>query len=306
MDLSSLLLDEDEPAEDIGLHQAAYAGDAAELRRLLQLPHYRSAINRRLRLLGVTPLRLAVSGDSLECVCCLLEHGAEVDLTDMKGQTPLFVAVKDQHLECARLLLRRGASPDGSADNLSTPLGQCCQSGWLPGVQLLLAVGADPERGLLRGGPVPALPLHTAAVYHHLDCFLALLLAGSQADPARRPRVPADAVSRVSLPHALLRHRCSVEFIELLYEFGGNLWQLNSRGLLAWEAEPDSLLVKPLKQLAGTPHSLQNLCRLRVRRWLGRRRLPLLARLPLPPAVISYLIYSDTIRLVKFGTFRFS
>ena len=38
---------------------------------------------------------------SLECVRCLLDHGAEVDMTDMKGQTPLFVAVKDQHLECA-------------------------------------------------------------------------------------------------------------------------------------------------------------------------------------------------------------
>ena len=43
-----------------------------------------------------------------------------------------------------------------------------------------------------------------------------------------------------------------------------------------------------------------------MRRCVGRRRLPLLARLPLPQSVISYLIYSDTIRLVKFGTFRFS
>ena len=42
------------------------------------------------------------AADSLECVRCLLDLGAEVDLTDMKGQTPLFVAVKDQHLECAR------------------------------------------------------------------------------------------------------------------------------------------------------------------------------------------------------------
>ncbi|XP_037078451.1 ankyrin repeat and SOCS box protein 1-like [Pollicipes pollicipes] len=306
MDLSSLLIDMEEPAEDIRLHQAAYSGHLDTLRQLLQQAKYRQGINKQLRLLGVSPLRLAVSGDSPECVSCLLDHGAEVDLTDMKAQTPLFVAVKDQHLECARVLLERGACPNGSAENLSTPLAQCCQAGWLPGVQILLSFGADPEVGLLRGGLLPSLPLHTAAVYHHLDCFLALLLAGSLADPARRPRVPADAVRQVSLPHAVLKYRCSVEFVELLYEFGGNLWQLNGGGLLAWEAEPDSLLVKPIKQLAGTPHSLQNLCRLLLRRQLGRRQLARLAQLPLPKPVVKYLIYSDTIRLVQFGTFRFS
>ena len=65
MDLSSLLLDEEEPAEEIGLHQAAYAGDVAALRLLLRRTQHRQAVNRPLRLLGVTPLRLAVSGGSL-------------------------------------------------------------------------------------------------------------------------------------------------------------------------------------------------------------------------------------------------
>ena len=56
----------------------------------------------------------------------------------------------------------------------------------------------------------------------------------------------------------------------------------------------------------GTPHSLQSLCRLLLRRRLDRRRLSLLARLPLPPPVISFLVHADTVRLVRFGTFRFS
>ena len=49
-----------------------------------------------------------------------------------------------------------------------------------------------------------------------------------------------------------------MEFIELLYEFGGNLWQPDGRGRRAWEAEPDSLLAKPLRQLAGTDRRRQH------------------------------------------------
>lgn len=340
MDFSNLLFDLDDPPETTLLHRAAYTGDIETLAAaasttsasdFTDLPFscdgsasadyllgdsFDLLINRRLSLLGATPLRLAVSGDRSACVRWLLEHGADVDLTDVKEQTPLFVAVKEQHIDCTRILLEFGADPNGSAKHLSTPLSQCCQTGWLPGVQLLLMYGADAEIGLLRNPSIPMLPLYTAAVNHHLDCFLALLLAGCRANPLSLSdtgdsnsdsTTGTSGTDHVSIPHALLRHNCAVEFAELLYQFGGNLWQRDRSGRRAWEVEPTAVHVTLFKRMAGTPQSLFNMCRLSVRSQVLAcgHDLSAVASLPLPPFLRRSLLYTDTTSLVQFGNNRF-
>jgi len=52
----------------------------------------------------------------------LLEHGADVNVPDIKAQTPLTMAVKNRHLNCVHALLVAGANPNGDARSLCSPL----------------------------------------------------------------------------------------------------------------------------------------------------------------------------------------
>ena len=61
---------------------------------------------------------VAIAAGNVEAIKCLVKHGAEVDLTDVKAQTPLFVAIVNQHWESARALLEAGADPNGSDRNM--------------------------------------------------------------------------------------------------------------------------------------------------------------------------------------------
>ncbi len=65
----------------------------------------------------------------VESIKVLLDHGAQVDKTDVKAQTPLFVAMVNQHWECGQILLDADADPNGNEKNLCTPLAVMAQRG---------------------------------------------------------------------------------------------------------------------------------------------------------------------------------
>ena len=73
-----------------------------------QLLNFESA---RRRLLGVTPLMLAVEGGAFHQVQELLQKGADPNLQDVSGNTALMRAVEKQNLPMVQILLRRGAWP---------------------------------------------------------------------------------------------------------------------------------------------------------------------------------------------------
>jgi uncharacterized protein len=122
-----------------GLHEAVYANDLPEVKRLIAA----GADVRAANLLGATPMMLAaVTGDT-PMIRTLLDAGADPDSTNDEGQTALMVVARTGNVESARLLLRKGADLNateqwGGQDALMWAAAQ-----GQPGmIQLLLSKGA--------------------------------------------------------------------------------------------------------------------------------------------------------------------
>ncbi|KAL8608038.1 hypothetical protein ACOMHN_023854 [Nucella lapillus] len=208
------------------------------------------------------------TGGHTDCVERLLDHGAIVDLPDVKGQTPLLVAVAHRHHACARALLARGAHPDGDAKNCSTPLSHAAMLGQLDMVELLLHYNAELDLRRLGafGQPFTVDPLQLAVGYQHYHCAKLLLSQGAQ--------------PLTSFPyHTLVIQSIHWQFAELLHEFGVALWVRNKQGRYPWEITPRSRgsevtegqgqgLREFLERVRGYPRSLKSSCRLSVWSWI--------------------------------------
>lgn len=176
------------------------------------------------------PLHAAVSKGHLNCLQVLLAHGALVDCVDVKAQTPLFTAVRGKYLDCVLALLRAGANPNGSSSNNCSPVLTAAQEGDVEILKELLQCGAEVNsrsKVLLwtSRARVSSGPLYLAAVYGHLECFRLLLLYG--ADPDYNC-TNANLLSSLKQPKTVLemclRHGCSVEYVQLLIDFGANVY----------------------------------------------------------------------------------
>jgi ankyrin repeat protein len=88
------------------LHQAAYSGDAAEVRRLIAA----GADPRAANLFGATPIQLAAARGDAAVIRVLLDAGVNVDSPNAEGQTALMAVVRTGSLEAAQLLVKRGAN----------------------------------------------------------------------------------------------------------------------------------------------------------------------------------------------------
>ncbi|XP_030595855.1 ankyrin repeat and SOCS box protein 12a [Archocentrus centrarchus] len=224
--------EEDEDGEQCQALNNAVSGDnAALLSELLSQENYRKSINARSGWgVPVTPLRTAAALGHLRCLELLLEHGAEVDSLDVKAQTPLFTAVSGKHLDCVVALLKAGADPNGSQYNNCSPVLTAAREGDVDILRELLRFGAEvdvrpkvPEWAsnatACRG------PLYISAVYGHLDCFKLLLLHG--ANPNYNC-TDEKMLARIKQPKTVLevclRYGCGVEYIQLLIDFGADVY----------------------------------------------------------------------------------
>ncbi|KAL0625025.1 Ankyrin repeat and SOCS box protein 1 [Plecturocebus cupreus] len=301
-----------EHCEDTRLHDAAYVGDLQTLRSLLQEESYRSRINEKsvwcCGWLPCTPLRIAATAGHGNCVDFLIRKGAEVDLVDVKGQTALYVAVVNGHLESAQILLEAGADPNGSRHHRSTPVYHASRVGRADILKALIRYGADvdvnhhltpdvPPRFSRRLTSLVVCPLYISAAYHNLQCFRLLLLAGANPDFNCNGPVNTQGFYRGSpgcVMDAVLRHGCEAAFVSLLVEFGANL------NLVKWESlgpesrgrrkvDPEALQI--FKEARSVPRTLLSLCRVAVRRTLGKYRLHLIPSLPLPDPIKKFLLH---------------
>jgi hypothetical protein len=89
------------------LHYAAGNGFLDACHRLLA--ESTLEFNLRAGRCRMTPIHLAAQNGRLECVRCLIEHGADVNLADNQGFTPLYAASLSGRYECAELLEEHGA-----------------------------------------------------------------------------------------------------------------------------------------------------------------------------------------------------
>ncbi|XP_028848100.1 ankyrin repeat and SOCS box protein 1 [Denticeps clupeoides] len=300
-----------EQCEDMRLHNAAYVGDMATLRRLLEEDSFKQRINEKsvwcCGWLPCTPLRIAATAGHSDCVAFLIDRGAEVDLVDVKGQTALYVAVVNGHLDCVRILLEAGADPNGSRHHRSSPGYHAARVGRVDILKELIRFNADVDvnhqlgpRPLFSARTLNTLvvcPLYISAAYHHLQCFRLLLQAGADPDYNYTGPVSREALGRglaSCLLDAVLRHGCEPAFVSLLLEHGAN------PALVPWE-EPDSdamgrgkvnpEALRLYQEARRVPRRLTHLCRVAVRRAMGKQRLRNITSLPLPDSIKSFLLH---------------
>uniref|UniRef100_G3Q3P5 SOCS box domain-containing protein n=1 Tax=Gasterosteus aculeatus aculeatus TaxID=481459 RepID=G3Q3P5_GASAC len=319
--------EDDEDAEQCqALNDAVSSDNASLLSELLSQESHRRSINARSGWgVPVTPLRRAAALGHLRCLELLLEHGAEdclpeaagsklkaeinplfttwqhvdnVDSLDVKAQTPLFTAVSGKHLDCVVALLKAGADPNGSQHNNCTPLLTAAREGHVDLLRQLLRFGAEvdarpkvPEWAsnatACRG------PLYISAAYGHLDCFKVLLLHGANPD---YNCTDGKVLARIKQPKTVLevclRYGCGVEYIQLLVDFGADVYLPTL--IIDKTTKQNEALVLLLKERVF-PKTLMSQTRLAIRRYLPfADKEPAINNLDVPLILRKYLKHESS------------
>ncbi|KAE8414543.1 ankyrin repeat-containing domain protein [Aspergillus pseudocaelatus] len=115
---------------------------------------------------GYAPIHGAVSGDFIEILQLLLDHGAflETPTIQPEGKNALHFSVTCRRLNSLKILLERGADPNALMIERVTPLHLAAAANWIPGIELLMEhnVFIDARDSLLH-----ETPLHKAARNRH-------------------------------------------------------------------------------------------------------------------------------------------
>uniref|UniRef100_A0A667X467 Ankyrin repeat and SOCS box protein 12 n=2 Tax=Myripristis murdjan TaxID=586833 RepID=A0A667X467_9TELE len=287
--------EEDEDNEQCqALNRAVSSDDAALLSELLSQENYRRYINTRSGWgIPVTPLRTAAALGHLRCLELLLEHGAEIDCLDVKAQTPLFTAVSGKHLDCVVALLKAGADPNGSQYNNCSPVLTAAREGDVDVLLELLRFGAEVDvRPKVPDWASNATacrgPLYISAVYGHLDCFKLLLLHG--ANPNYNC-TDEKMLARIKQPKTVLemclRYGCGVEYIQLLIDFGADVYLPTL--IIDKTTKQNEAVVLLLKERV-CPKTLMSQTRLAIRRYLSfTNKEPAIDSLDIPLILKNYL-----------------
>ncbi len=143
------------------LHEAAYGGDLAEVRRLVASGTPVDARAESESWLGSTALQRASARGHLDIAQWLLKAGADPNVANRRGYAPLHVAAS---LAVAAALLDAGADVNAHTADGDTPLMLAAHAGDVARVRLLLARGADVNlRGLGKS------PFATSALAYAVD-----------------------------------------------------------------------------------------------------------------------------------------
>ncbi len=171
-----------------------------------------------------TPLFVAASNGSLQCVLLLLEAGAERDKGRVDiGATPLLIAAGKGHLEVVRLLVESGANKDqGTTDDGMAPLFAAADQGHLEVVQFLVESGANKDQGTTDTGSTPLL---IAAHKGHLEVVQFLVESGANTNQG--------TTDDGTTPLSIAAQNGHLEVVRFLVESGAN----NEQGQLPIEYE---------------------------------------------------------------------
>ncbi|CAL8242527.1 unnamed protein product [Merluccius merluccius] len=270
----SSLCDTGSWADRTALHEAASQGRALQLQRLLEGG---AAPVNMVTVDHITALHEACIQAHPNCVRMLLEAGAQVDVRTIQGSTPLCHACAAGSLACVKLLLKRGA--DVNPRPPAAPLHEACVRGNVDIVRLLITKGAELEACDTDHTP----PLHAACAKGHVDVALELLNAGANVNSSKS--------EETSLHHAA--RGGAADLINLLVDFGGNTQARDRHGRKPVDyAAASSPAEACLKAYGSTPLSLQQLCRIRMRKTMGRRGLEVIGQLDTSYIIRGYLRYA--------------
>src|SRR5687767_9731320 len=122
------------------LQWAAFAGDVAEARRLIEAGADVNATNNY----GINAMLLAADIASTELIQLLLKHGVDANTANADGETPLHLVARAGNIDAAKLLLKSGAKVDAREKfGEQTPLMWAVVRRHPEMVEFLLGKGAD-------------------------------------------------------------------------------------------------------------------------------------------------------------------
>ncbi|KAM8856038.1 ankyrin repeat and SOCS box protein 11 isoform 1-T1 [Spinachia spinachia] len=251
------------------LHEAAFQGRLLHLRSLL----VQGFPVDTLTMDTVSPLHEACLGGRYACAKLLLETGANVETVSTDGATPLFNSCSSGSAACVRLMLQHRASIH-TPTQLASPIHEAAKKGHTECVELLLSCGAHIDMEL----PVAGTPLYSACGARAAACVGLLLHSGADVGIGCGQDSPLHAAVRAG----------GADVVDLLLDFGADECRRNSAGKTPLDLSSPNSAVRVALQKKG-PRSLRQLCRLCIRRSLGRRRLHRAAGLLLPPSMKDFL-----------------
>lgn len=148
-------------AQDL-LEGAVLASDEARIEALIA----RGAdVNRRSKL-GTPPVITAAQSRDTGLVAFLLDHGADVEATDLSGWTLLQHAILRNHQPTVKLLAARGADLARQTPNGVSPLGLALSEGKYFAAETLIAAGAPVDE---RFGTEQLTPMMVAATQYEAN-----------------------------------------------------------------------------------------------------------------------------------------
>ncbi|XP_034971258.2 ankyrin repeat and SOCS box protein 11 isoform X2 [Zootoca vivipara] len=201
---------------------------------------------------------------------------AQVNAVTIDGITPLFNACCRGSAPCVDMLLEFGARPR-LENHFASPIHEAVKRGHRECMEILLANGVDVDQENLQHGTV----LYVACVNQRTDCVKKLLELGASVNLGKGLDTPLHASARKS----------SAEIVNLLTDYGASLKCRNSELKCALDlAAPNSSVERALLLREGPPR-LAQLCRLCIRKCLGRSCLYLVHKLHLPERLEDFLLF---------------
>ncbi|KAK5880806.1 hypothetical protein CesoFtcFv8_021676 [Champsocephalus esox] len=187
--------------------------------------------------------------------------------------TPLHAAVSKGHLSCLQVLLGRGALVDCVDVKAQTPLFSAVRGKYLDCVLALLKAGANPNGNSSNN----CSPVLTAAREGDVKILKELLDGGAEGS-IKQPKTVLEMC---------LRHGCGVEFVQLLIDFGANVYLPT---LIIEKSTKQNEAVELLLEERGNPKALSSQCRLAVRAHLKTMdRMHLIDQLDMPTRLVNFL-----------------
>ncbi|XP_058508292.1 ankyrin repeat and SOCS box protein 9-like isoform X1 [Solea solea] len=258
------------------IHDAAFNGQVLALQRLITQGN---CVNLN-TLDQVSPLHGACVQGHLACAKLLMENGANLNSSTVDGQTPLTEACARGHVACVSLLLQHGATPAGTSYT-SSPIHRAAAKGHPECIGPLVQHGADVDQQIDQSGS----PLHVACSNQHLSAVRKLLQLGANVNNSVSGDLPLHIAARLSNP----------ELVSLLLDHGADRSLRNLEGKRAQDLAPPKSLAERLLRQSGEVSPLTQLCRLNIRKTVGKQRLEGIQHLHLPTELKHHLLYQSNL-----------
>uniref|UniRef100_A0A3Q3XIX2 SOCS box domain-containing protein n=1 Tax=Mola mola TaxID=94237 RepID=A0A3Q3XIX2_MOLML len=246
-------------------------------------PVHDAAFNGRLLALQrlIAQVELVVLTVSLFWCCGYCSQGPCVNTSTVDGQTPLSEACARGHVTCVSLLLQHGANPSGTSQS-SSPIHRAAAKGHPECIEPLVQHGANVDEYVERSGS----PLHAACSNRQLSTVRKLLQLGACVNSRMSGNSPLHIAARLSSP----------ELVSVLLDHGADHSLRNREGKQPLDLAPPNSLVERLLRQTGGVSPLMQMCRLHIRKSVGKQRLVGIHDLPLPADIKLYLLYQSNPR----------